>query len=291
MNKWTVIFVFLCFGLGITAQVRFNSSDPNLFQKYGNPQSPVGKSTADLKVKNLGKLWLSGPLQRKDLKAFQKQGQLELLLLHANALASLPEEPFISSNLIAFSSKSNPLKTLPTSLLNNPSMMYLELTDTELDSFPLATFLPGLQLLRIVNNRSDSLMFPDSLPGFPSLKSIEFLNVPLHKFPLFIYKCPNLEQVILNGCRLDSIPEAISALVKMNTFDVENNALNTLPVSLAALPSLRRLNVAKNKLTTFPEYLMYAPLLEELKVKDNPLHTEDIEILKIIGRATKTLVE
>jgi Leucine-rich repeat (LRR) protein len=291
MNKWNLTFFLFWLSLFGTAQVRFNSSDPTLFQKYGNPQSPVGKTTADLKVKNLGKLLIAGPILRKDLKAFNKQVQLELILLQGNGLASLPDEPFKSINLLAFSSKSNPLTELPISLLNNPTIMYLELVDTEIDSFPSTTDLPGLQLLRIINNKSDSLIFSDSLPGFPSLKSIEFFNVPLQKFPAFISRCPNLEQVILNGCRLDSIPENVSKLLKLNTIDLENNALNHLPVSLAALPSLRRLNVAKNQLSTFPEYLMYAPLLEELKVNGNPLHSEDVEILKIIGRATKTLID
>jgi hypothetical protein len=36
---------------------------------------------------------------------------------------------------------------------------------------------------------------------------------------------------------------------------------------------------------------MYAPQLEELGVKNNPMHAEDIEILRIIGRATQTVVD
>jgi len=95
----------------------------------------------------------------------------------------------------------------------------------------------------------------------------------------------------MNGCRLDSIPDGISVLNKLHTLDLENNALSHLPNALARLPALRRLNVSGNSFTTFPEFLMYAPELEELRVKNNPLNAEDIEILKIIGRATKTLVD
>jgi len=291
MNKPFFLFFLLGINLTQVAQVRFNSEAPDLFQKYGTPNSPIGKTAADLKVNNLGKLYIQGPLQRKDLKAFQKQTQLELLVLRNNNLSTLPEEPFGSNNLIAFSSRSNPIKNLPNKLLNSSSLMYLELTDTELDSLTSQTYLPNLQLLRIIKNNTDSLVFPDSLPGFPSLRSVEFLNVPINRFPDFLLRCPNLEQLIFNGCGLDSIPQGISVFSKLHTFDIENNAIRHLPSALASLPALRRLNVAGNKLSTFPDFIMYAPELEELRVKNNPLQPEDIEILRIIGRATKTLVD
>lgn len=291
MNKELIFALLFGFSLHGLAQVRFNSNAPDLFQQYGSPESLIGKKSSDLKVKNLGKLALFGPLQRKDIKAFQKQIQLELLLLRNNSLTSLPEEPFGSNNLIAFSSQMNPLKALPGNLLTSASILYLELTETELDSFPTRSNLPNLHLLRIIKNNTDSLVFPDSMPGFPRLQSVEFFNVPLTCFPDFLTRCPNLEQIIMNGCRLDSIPSSISNLKKLHTLDVENNALRHLPHALASLPALRRLNVAGNKLHTFPEYLMYAPQLEELGVKNNPMHAEDIEILRIIGRATQTVVD
>lgn len=291
MNRIFGVILMLSCGLPGFAQVRFNSSAPDFFLKYGTPEALVGKTAADLKTKNLGKLSLTGPLQKKDLKAFQKQTQLELLLLKNNNAVGLPEEPFGSTVLIAFSSESNPLRALPNSLLSSSSLMYLELLGTELDSFPSYTVLPNLQLLRIIKNNTDSLFFPDSLMGLPSLRSIEFFNVPLTRFPDFLLRCPNLEQIILNGCRIDSLPNGISTLSKLHTLDLENNALKQLPNALGSLPALRRLNVASNQLASFPEYLMYAPELEELKVKNNPLNTEDIEILRIIGRATRTVVD
>jgi len=291
MNKLLALVFVLGFQSTLIAQVRFNSEAPDLFQKYGTPNAPIAKTAADLKIKNLGKVSIQGPFQRKDLKAFQKQTQLELIVLRNNQLTSLPEEPFAFNGLIAFSSHSNPLKTLPNRLLSSSSLMYLELSDTELDSLTSQTYLPNLQLLRIIKNNTDSLVFPDSLPGFPSLRSVEFLNVPLNRFPEFLMRCTNLEQLIMNGCRLDSIPDGISVLNKLHTLDLENNALSHLPNALARLPALRRLNVSGNSFTTFPEFLMYAPELEELRVKNNPLNAEDIEILKIIGRATKTLVD
>ena len=291
MNSLYVILLLVCISSSGFSQIRFNSSDPSIFQKYGTPQAAIGKNSSDLSIKNLGKLSLSGPLQRKDLKAFSKQTQLEVLLLNSNGLTQLPEAPFTSAHLLVFSSKNNSLHSLPSTLIQSSSLEILEIDNVALDSIPGSALLPKLELLRIVKNASDSLLFPDSLPGMPSLRAIEFFQVPLSRFPDFITRCPNLERIVLNGCRLDSIPEHISSLTKLHTLDVENNALKKLPHALGFMPNLRALNVSGNQLSSFPERLMYAPNLEELRVKNNPLASEDFEILRIIGRATKTFVD
>jgi Leucine-rich repeat (LRR) protein len=291
MNNLVGIFLLLCIGGSGFSQISFNSSDAGIFQKFGTPQAAIGKNSSDLSIKNLGKLSLLGPLNRKDLKALTKQTQLEILLLNSNGIDQLPEAPFTSPHLLVFSTKNNSLRSLPLPLIQSSSLEILELDNVALDSIPSSTLLPNLELLRIVKNAADSLVFPDSLPEMPSLRFIEFFQVPLTRFPEFIVRCPNLERIVLNGCRLDSIPEQISSLAKLHTLDVENNALKKLPHALGFMPNLRSLNVSANQLTSFPERLMYAPNLEELKVKNNPLPSEDFEILRIIGRATKTFVD
>lgn len=285
----TLLFISIA-GSGLS-QVRFNSTEPDIFQKFGTPQSTIGKTSSDLSIKNLGKLSLSGALQRKDIKALSKQTQLEILLLNSNGLSEFPDAPFTSDRLLVFSSRNNPIQSLPFALIQSSSLEVLELDNVALDSIPGSALLPRLELLRIVKNSADSLVFADSLPGMPSLRSIEFFQVPLTRFPDFITRCPNLERIVLNGCGLDSIPESIADLSKLHTLDLENNALKKLPQALGFMPNLRALNVSANQLSTFPERLMYAPNLEELRVKNNPLASEDFEILRIIGRATKTFVD
>lgn len=77
--------------------------------------------------------------------------------------------------------------------------------------------------------------------------SLDFSNVGLIKIPKNVFKCKNLNTLILYENQLKSLPKEIGQLKKLKLLDLFNNELISLPEEIGQLNSLVNLDLRGNK--------------------------------------------
>ncbi len=73
---------------------------------------------------------------------------------------------------------------------------------------------------------------------------------------------PNLRELRLNGCNLESLPSVIASFSKLEILDISFNKIASFPDWLASLPNLRELYVSGNPLSSASSL----PALKRLQV-------------------------
>ncbi|NGX43324.1 MAG: hypothetical protein K940chlam7_01619, partial [Chlamydiae bacterium] len=91
-----------------------------------------------------------------------------------------------------------------------------------------------------------------------------------------------IRKLDLTGCALDTLPDAMSALVELEYLDLTANFLSALPESLCNLSNLKVLNLRGNHFTVFPECLCKIPSLNKVDILENPLRAVPISMRKVI---------
>lgn|GEM_PF-640954 len=294
MRKLPLLILFTFLLPGLQAQVDFDSGNNEWFKNYGLPNVRIYTSYKEALAggKNVIKMDLREDNVCKQIKKINKVPAVQLVQMISCDVKQLPAEMGALRDLFIFVSKQNPISYISPEIAGCSNLMYLELCDTRLDSLPREMqYLPSLELFRLIGNQSsDTLRINDSLKRMPRLRSVQFTNTDLYKFPGFILRSKKLESIILSSCRIDSLPEEIIYLEALKELNMEGNRLTGLPSKLTKMKNLEVLSLKNNQLTTISEFIAYLPKLRVLDISENQIPLEELDILRVIFKRKGQLI-
>jgi len=156
---------------------------------------------------------------------------LARLNVSGNKISQVPEYVGLLKNLQEFILTGNQITTLPHSFSQ----------------------LQSLEKLEIQNNLIE--VFPD----IGALKALEELNVsgnPLTDMTN-LTKLPNLEVLVADGCKLKTLPNSLTNMMKLMELNLGNNELEKLPDEIGRMTRLTLLNLMDNQLEDLPMSMGY----------------------------------
>jgi internalin A len=280
-----LLLLIALFHKELCAQVTFDSRDPNLFKVYGSPLESVYTSIEDaLRAKSAKKLDLRNVgISPKTWSRIAKLKELEIVFFQNNGMNMLPPGLANAQNLIILISNNNSLKQFPESYNGLSNLMYIEFQKTAFQSFPYSLHkLERLELFRIFENDADSVVFSDTMPGLPALRSIQFYGVALNQIPSFLSRCKQLEEISLVNCNISEIPDFIDSLPRLKKLNLSGNQIREIPRTLFKCLKLQEVDLSNNQLTEAPEELAYMRPLGFLNLKGNMIPYEELDILRIL---------
>ncbi len=164
------------------------------------------------------------------------------------------------------------ISTLPESIGNLKSLIYLSLGSNKLTTLPESIGnLTSLQRLLLRSNQLSTL--PESISNLTSLKKLFLDSNQLTTLPESISNLTSLQTLYLSYNKFTTLPESIGQLSSLQTLWVDSNQLTTLPESIGNLSSLKKLSLYKNQLSTLPESISNLKSLQILWLNSNKLST------------------
>jgi len=89
--------------------------------------------------------------------------------------------------------------------------------------------------------------------GLPlRLKEVDLSGQNLESIPDFVFDLPRLETLILNNNQISVIPDDILKITSLEKLELDNNNISKMPESFEKLKSLRWLFLRNNNLKTIP---------------------------------------
>ncbi|GGN23986.1 MULTISPECIES: leucine-rich repeat-containing protein kinase family protein [Marinomonas] len=200
----------------------------------------------------------------------------------------------------------------------------LQLSDN-LTTFPEAIFdlADSLEILDLSNNKLSEL--PADLSRLKKLRILFCSNNRFTHLPKVLGQCESLEMIgfksnqittvssdslptltrwlILTDNKIDSLPEDVGKLVRLQKLALAGNRLTALPDSIANCRKLELLRLSANQLAVFPDILLTLPRLAWLAFSGNPFcaardpHNDfktvqfrDLELHQVLGQGASGVI-
>jgi hypothetical protein len=203
-----------------------------------------------------------------DLSGIEYFSHLQLLMAPENAISFLPELGSLA-DLTDVYLHDNQIQTLVDGgvFLLPASLVYLELQDNKLTSFPLEFIaLTNLTSLDMSGNKMGAL--PDIFDVIGNLISLRMSSTGMISVPGSITRIPTLETLYLDGNMLRTLPD-LSGLPQLKMLSASSNRLTSFsPISVNA--NLEVVYIDNNRLTDLGDLPIHPSLL------DNPVHAVDV---------------
>lgn len=125
--------------------------------------------------------------------------------------------------------------------------------------------------------------FPPHLRNFPNclrtldLSENRFVTLPGEQLANFTL----LRHLNVSANRLIELPEALGALVKLETLNAINNMIVRLPRSLAELRNLKQVHLSNNQINEFPTQLCGLKHLDILDLSRNKIQSIPAEVANL----------
>jgi hypothetical protein len=286
------LFFFILLPLGVQAQIKFDSDDPMWLQNNGVAQVTIYESYKDAIKNKKGAYKLSSinELIGKNAAKLGKLSNLQLMNLENNQITSISADWAYLTNMYIMVSKKNPIQYIDPAFLTQSNLLYLELCDTKLDSLPRQIEKIGVELLRLINNTSDTLRISDSIKRMVNLKEIVIADANLYHFPSFICRSKKVESVTLINCKIDSIPEEVQWMENLKILNLQGNNIKEIPSFIKNCKKLEVLILKDNKIDNFSEWIALLPKLEFLDITGNMLSLPDTDILRVLFKNRHAVV-
>lgn len=165
-------------------------------------------------------------------------------------------------------------KEFPTALFDFPNLeeAYLE---GECEKFPE-------QSGEWKNLKTLSIKWPkfsgdlSTLFSLPRLENLKIIETPISRFliPLGVVNAP-LKFLTIKNCALQSLPEEISMMVRLQELHLPNNQLSNLPYAFKELHALKRLNLDNNHFKNFPDQIKQMKGLAHLSIDGNSFDEDE----------------
>lgn len=140
--------------------------------------------------------------------------------------------------------------------------------------------------IEYVKSGDKIVVFPDDIDIATNYLALSKTLIP--EIPISIGNFINLTSLILkNNSKLESLPETIGNLTKLEDLNLENNNLSSLPETIGNLINLYNLNLENNKLSTLPETIKNLIKLSTLNLENNKLTYAIIPTLTALTLAIK----
>uniref|UniRef100_UPI0005C74DB0 leucine-rich repeat domain-containing protein n=1 Tax=Flammeovirga sp. OC4 TaxID=1382345 RepID=UPI0005C74DB0 len=92
-----------------------------------------------------------------------------------------------------------------------------------------------------------------------------------------------VQGLILEGKKLNALPDNIGELAQLETLDIGNNAISTIPPSVESLQKLKVLKISSNGISTIIDGIYNLENLEVLDIQGNNLHLLDEKVNGLIN--------
>lgn len=272
----------------------FSQKESSPFNIYGPPGSFEYTTVRDAvkDAEQVYKLNLTNEVPDKHFAKLAKLTNLQALQIGSNGFTEFPQEFKHYYNLLFFSTKGNPIESLPAEVGSWNLLMYAELYDTSLDSLPRE--IGGwsrLKSLQIQNNISDSLKLPETLFMLPSLNDILVYNSPLAPIKFDNPQSKNLKRITLMKCGLKSFPVSICRIKQLEMLSLDDNQISELPEQITKLRNLRYLSIKNNNISHITENISYLKKLETLDLRGNPFSDYDADIIRALLPNCKVILK
>jgi hypothetical protein len=154
---------------------------------------------------------------------------------------------------------------LPESMGALANLITLECTSCNLQVMP--PFVSRLSQLRVLTIDDSSIREIPERVLSESMNILTMTNSHLESLPESIGRLTRLNTLRLNSNRLTTLPSSIGNLTNLKTLVLNNNRLTTLPDTCRELMSLVTIELNNNQLTTLPAIEL--PLLKKLDLSHN----------------------
>jgi Leucine-rich repeat (LRR) protein/GTPase SAR1 family protein len=177
--------------------------------------------------------------------------KLQTLKLANNQLSTLPEWFGQLLNLRELILSNNNISTLPESFSQLVQLQSLNLFYNQLTILPeWFGSLTNLRLLTLAGNKLRDL--PESLSQLKKLQTLRLSGSgesnPLNKIPEVIRKMTRLEELWLEDCQIEFLPDWLGELSELRNLPLHSNRLTDLPVTLLKLSNLSTISLHHNPL-------------------------------------------
>lgn len=158
-----------------------------------------------------------------NLKAFYN---LQYLELQHTSIDSIPAAIAYLSRLQSFKfGNTDDTLRLPTSFKFLKNLKDISIENCVMDSFPKELFRnPSLYYLNLSN--TNTWYLSKHFERFPNLEVLIIENNPLASIPFDIYKAQKLRLISLRGNKLTSLPPSISQLQNLSLLDLRGNPIS-----------------------------------------------------------------
>jgi Leucine-rich repeat (LRR) protein len=169
------------------------------------------------------------------------------LSLRYNYITSLPTEALYLSRLTHFYLDANPLKNAELTFSYSPILEQLSLFQTHLTHIPSQYAFRRLTKLTIGDNMIDLTELSSFI--FPKLEYLDKSHCNLNTTELFlpITKMKSVKYLVLDNCKVESIPLEIKELKKLREISLIKNNISILPEQFYNL-KLKLVNIENNPL-------------------------------------------
>ncbi len=127
--------------------------------------------------------------------------------------------------------------------------------------------LPNLEVLDLENNQIGQV--PEAVALLTGLRILRLSCNPLRELPVALERLPVLEEVYLSRCGFRALPGVLSACRALKKLDLSGNRIKTGALEKVQWGKLESLNLEKNALAAFPSGLENAPRLRALHLAHN----------------------
>uniref|UniRef100_U5EL25 Putative cytoskeletal regulator flightless-i n=1 Tax=Corethrella appendiculata TaxID=1370023 RepID=U5EL25_9DIPT len=207
------------------------------------------------------------------LKTKRDYCDIETIILHHNALISMPITICKFNNLQTLDMSSNNLTILPDEIIKCP-LSTLNLKNNKLNNNSLPKSLisiSGGSLKEINLSGNNFEYFPEQLIELKSLKYLYLGGNQITNISKDIGKLQSLQLLSLGSNKIVDVPEAVGFLNGLHALVLSDNMIESLPSSIAKLKNLKSLLLHKNQLKTLPREIITLRNLTELSLRENPL--------------------
>ncbi len=232
------------------------------------------------------RLDLTGQDIYKDKKALAKTVTLTNVMafrLGNNNLSTLPSPFLWLQGVTYFSSKGNPLTTLPDSIGMWSQLRFLELYDTRFDTLPEGVYgCTRLQSISIAGNK-DTLCITEGIRAAgKSLTELKIYTTVIDTLPENFSTLSKLNKLVLYKCSLAEIPAPVIALEQLHELWLDSNAITSVPREISLMQNLTYLSLRGNKITHVTSSICFLQNLAVLDLRGNPIAPYEVQCLQAL---------
>ena len=116
------------------------------------------------------------------------------------------------------------------------------------------------------------ILLPESIGMLENLRILECRSCNLQVMPPFVSRLSKLQVLTIDDSSIREIPERVLSET-MNILTITNSGLESLPESMGRLTRLNALRLNSNRLTTLPSSIGNLTRLKTLELNNNQLTT------------------